>query len=132
MGLTSLTGETKAQSASKVKEIIENSNKNFVKWFNNGDIDSLTSLYRDDACLVARGCGKAFIWDFYENESGNYKFEELTIISLSVSDSIAVEKGKWKVVYDTGEKFGGEYLTEWQRSGKRWLMVNDLSGMSNN
>ena len=132
LGLTSLTSVTKAQSASKVREIIENSNNNFIKWFNQGDIDSLTSLYRYDACLVGRGCGKAFIKDYYEIESSKYKFEELTVISLSVSDSIAVEKGKWRIVFATGQKIGGEYLTEWRRSDKKWLMVNDLSITSNN
>jgi hypothetical protein len=39
--LSSLLYEIIAQSAEKTKKVIEDSNRNFIGWFNNGQIDSL-------------------------------------------------------------------------------------------
>jgi transcriptional regulator with XRE-family HTH domain len=125
--LFTVCSESKAQTPAKVKKIIEESNRNFIRWFNNGQIDSLLTLYRDDACVVAKGCGKAYILNHYKSESYRYKFKELNIISVSVSDSIAVEKGRWVINLNSGEAFEGEYLAEWRFSSKKWLMVNEIS-----
>jgi hypothetical protein len=103
-----------------------------MQWFNNGNIDLLSNLYREDACLVARGCGRTFIKNYYESESAKYKFSELSITSVSVSDTIAVEKGRWEITFGSGEKIRGEYLSEWHLTGKKWLIVNELSGVSMN
>lgn len=128
-GLVALCSETKAQSSAKMKMIFEDSNENFIRWFNNGQMDSLATLYRDDACLVARGCGKNFIKDYYGAESTKYKFKQLTVSSVSVSDSIAVEKGHWAIKFESGPEVRGEYLAEWRLTNGKWLMVNELSGM---
>ena len=125
--LFSVCTESKAQTITKVAKIIEASNKNFVHWFNTGQIDSLVTIYRDDACLVAKGCGKAFIRDYYKSESNRYKFTELKTISISVSDSIAVEKGRWVISFNSGKVLEGEYLSEWHLSNEKWLMVNDIA-----
>ncbi len=117
----------KAQPASKVRKVIEASGDDFVRWFNTGQVDSLLTLYRDDACLLALGCGKELIRTFYESQMRSYRFEEFSIISVSVCDSIAVEKGRWTVSSGSGALFKGEYLTEWRRTGKKWLIVNDIS-----
>ena len=125
--LFSVCSESNAQTPTKVKKVIEESNLNFIRWFNNGQIDSLMTLYRDDACIVAKGCGKAYIHDHYKAESYRYKFRDLKIISISVGDSIAVEKGRWIINLNSGETFEGEYLAEWRFSSKKWLMVNGIS-----
>ncbi|MEI6695772.1 MAG: hypothetical protein WCO13_06870 [Bacteroidota bacterium] len=124
--LIMLCSEANAQKTANVKKTIEVSNKNFVRWFNNGQIDSLLTLFRDDACLVAKGCGKEFINEYYGSQSSKCKFKEMSTLSLSVGDSIAVEKGRWVVSFNSGEELGGEYLTEWRFSGKKWLIVNDI------
>jgi transcriptional regulator with XRE-family HTH domain len=126
----SLASESEAQSVSKAESIIEQNNANFKKWFNSGDIDSLVELYRDDACLVSRGCGKDYIRNYYNFESGRFKFSELSITSISVSDTIAVEKGKWRAMLSSGETIGGEYLSEWRYKDKKWLIVSESSGLS--
>jgi ketosteroid isomerase-like protein len=130
MVITSLTTGVFAQSDSRVKKAIEKNNSDFMIYFNKGDINSLVELYRDDACLVSRGCGKDYIRNYYQNESESFKFTALTITSVSVSDSIAVEKGKWSAVLNSGEKIGGEYLSEWKLTGNRWLIKNESSGLS--
>jgi hypothetical protein len=88
------------------------------------------NLYSDDACLLSRGCGKAFIRGYYESESMKYKFKEIKVSSISVCDSIAVEKGQWSIILDSGQEIGGEYITEWQFKNKKWLIVNDLAGLT--
>lgn len=125
--LLSLCVEGNAQSAKKVRKIIEESNSNYVRWFNAGEVDSLLTNYRDDACLVGDGCGKAYIRQHLESIMGAFTIEELRIISVSVADSIAVEKGRYSIVLPGGFKHSGEYLTEWRRTKRKWLVVNDLS-----
>ncbi len=129
-GISSLTNITFGQSDSKVRKIIEQTNTDFMEYFNSGDIDSLVKLYRDDACLVSRGCGKEFIRSYYTKETTKFKFTEIKATSISVSDSIAVEKGKWKAILNSGETIGGEYLSEWRLSNKKWLIVSESSGIS--
>jgi transcriptional regulator with XRE-family HTH domain len=129
-GLVSISTNCNAQSSLNAKQVIEDSSKNVVKWFNNKDIDSLVNLYSDDACLLSRGCGKAFIRGYYESESMKYKFKEIKVSSISVCDSIAVEKGQWSIILDSGQEIGGEYITEWQFKNKKWLIVNDLAGLT--
>jgi transcriptional regulator with XRE-family HTH domain len=116
-----------AQSEKKVTRLITDSNKNFIRWFNSGQVDSLMTIYRNDACLVGDGCGKAYIRDFYGSQMHVYKFEEMNVISISVADSIAVEKGRWAVRLNSGGMLHGEYLTEWRRRDKKWQIVNDIS-----
>jgi transcriptional regulator with XRE-family HTH domain len=129
IGLFSICSESKAQSTLKVKKIFDDLNKNFVRWFNSGQIDSLACLYRDDACLVSRGCGRTFIKDYYASESKKYKFKDLKITSISLCDTIAVEKGQWSIILESGDEIGGEYLTEWRLTNKKWLMFSDLPGL---
>jgi len=120
----------KAQSETKVRKIITENNVKFKRWFNNGQVDSLLTLYRDDACLVGEGCGKSFVRDYFQYQMSVFKFEEMNAISISVGDSIAVEKGRWVGSLDSGVKLRGEYLTEWRRvNKKKWQIVNDISAL---
>ena len=128
-GVTSLTTTSFGQSDSKVKKIIEKTNADFMRYFNNGEINSLVNLYSDDACLVSRGCGKAFIKNYYSMESTRYKFTEIKATSVSVSDTIAVEKGTWRATLNSGETIGGEYLSEWRFTNNKWLIVSESSGL---
>ncbi|MGE0018236.1 MAG: helix-turn-helix domain-containing protein [Draconibacterium sp.] len=129
-GISSITNVTFGQSDSKVRKIIEKTNTDFLEYFNNGEINSLAELYRNDACLVSRGCGKEFIKNYYRIETGKYKFTEIKATSVSVSDTIAVEKGEWSAILNSGEKIGGEYLSEWRFTNKKWLIVSESSGLS--
>ena len=118
--------ESKAQSVAKVRKAIEESNQDYIRWFNNNHVDSLLSLYRDDACLLGQGCGKSAIRDYFESQMNTYTFKALQILSLSVGDSIAVEKGRWIMVFSTGDELEGVYMTEWRLTNKKWLIVNDI------
>ena len=125
--LLALSPESKAQTNKKVAQIIESNNTDMVRWFNNNQIDSILTLYSEDACLVAHGCGHHVIRSFYQSQSGTYVFEELQTTSLKVRRDIAMEKGRWTVRLHSGQSISGEYLTEWHRFGKKWLVTNDIS-----
>ena len=126
-GLFSLFSESKAQTATRVQKAISASNANLIRWFNNGQIDSLLTLYRTDACLLSNGCGKGNIKGYYASQLNNYKFEERSTISLSIGDSVATEKGYWLVKLSSNQVLEGEYLTEWRLTNNEWLIVNDFA-----
>lgn len=129
LGMNSILSKSNAQSIEEVTRIIESNNANFVRWFNNGDIDSLVSLYREDACLLAVGCGKTAVFAFFASEMNNYVFEELRVESVSLSDTIAVEKGVFKIDHHVAGKLEGMFMSEWRYTDERWLIVNDISSL---
>lgn len=128
-GFSSLTNQIFAQSDSKVKNEIEKSNADFVKWFNKGEINSIVNLYHEDACLVARGCGKDFIKNYYNIESKKFKFTEIKVTNVDVNDTVAIEKGKWSATLSSGQSIGGEYVAEWRFKNDKWLIVSEASGL---
>lgn len=44
---------------------------------------------------------------------------------------MAVEKGRFVLLLHSGQEISGEYITEWKRDGKRWLIVNDMANVTN-
>lgn len=126
-GISSLANKTFAQSEKKVKEIIEHNNSNFVNWFNDGNIESIIALYKEDACIIASGCGKIFIKDYYKYIINSCKVVKITTTNLSLQKSLAVEKGTWEIQIESGKKIKGEYITEWQLVNKKWLIANESS-----
>jgi transcriptional regulator with XRE-family HTH domain len=116
-----------AQSEKKVRKIIEANNQNLMRWFNEGDLDALMTLYWDDACLVGEGCGKAVFRQTYGPQMNYFRFDELQAVSISVADSIAVERGRWSGTVSSGARLRGEYFTEWRRRDKTWRIINDIS-----
>jgi hypothetical protein len=123
--LISVSTEIKAQS--NVRKTIDEANVNFIRWFNNGQVDSLLTLHSDDACIAAKGCGKEFLRNHYLVETKFYKFKDLTITSVNYNKPIAIEKGNWSVILVSGEILSGEYLTEWRFENKQWKMVHLIS-----
>ncbi|MBN1115732.1 MAG: helix-turn-helix domain-containing protein [Bacteroidales bacterium] len=126
---TFITTDSLGQSAKHLRNTIETSNKDFIRWFNTGQIDSLVSIYSDDACLYSRGCGKAFIRAYYSAEMQSYKFKEITIYDISHTDSLAVEKGQWKINLNTGMIIVGDYLSEWKYIDNKWLVVSEMASI---
>ncbi len=125
--LLSVCLDGNAQSEKKVRKMINEKNVEFVRWFNTGQVDSLMSNYWDDACSLGDGCGKSIIRKNFESQLNVIKFEQLRAVSITVADSIAVEKGRWIVSLYSGGTLSGEYLSEWRRRDKQWKIVNDIS-----
>lgn len=126
IGLLVLTTETKAQKAEKVKAAIENNQRLINKWINNGQIDSVLTFYRADACVLPAWTGIAEIRENMQSAiDGGYKMLEFKTLSVSVGDTIAVQK-----YYDVFEFEGNTYqqqgITEWRLTKGKWLIVNDI------
>jgi len=128
-GLFSLCTKSNAQTIAEVTQTIAAHNANYIRWFNNKQLDSMLTIYRDDACVLPWACGKAELRNFLQSElRSGYVFEELRIESVSVCDTIAVEKGTFRISTLAGE-ITGMYMSEWRYSNKLWLMVNEISRM---
>lgn len=119
--------ETVAQTAVRPKKDIIQSNKNFMDWFNSGQIDSITTLYADNACLDGRGCGKDFIKDYYKAETTQYKIQELITSEITIKDNTALETGRWKILLPSGMLLSGTYRSDWQLVNKKWVIVKEAS-----
>jgi hypothetical protein len=119
--------ESVAQTAARPKKDIIQSNKNFMDWFNSGQIDSITTLYADNACLDGRGCGKDFIKEHYKVETTQYKIQELITSEITVKDNTALETGRWKIQLPSGMSLSGTYRSEWQLLNKKWVIVKEAS-----
>lgn len=122
----SIRTDTHAQNTTRVKELIASSNKDFIRWFNDGQFDSLLTIYTDDACLVGKGCGKTFIGNYHRAAADEVIFKSLTTSSVTLSDTLAVEQGEFILAGKSGGEFRGEYLTEWVFRNNRWLIRKDL------
>jgi transcriptional regulator with XRE-family HTH domain len=124
-GLFIISTEGKAQKTKNAIIAIENSQKNINTWLNKGQVDSVLTLFREDACMMPSWCGKIEIRENIQNAiDGKYKLIEFQNISISVADSIAVQK-----YYDVFEYLGNTYrqkgITEWRLTNGKWLIVND-------
>lgn len=130
LGINSMISKTNAQSIEEVTQIIQAKNNDYVRWFNDGDIESLVSQYREDACILPWGCGHEQIRQFLEAELNNkYVFKDLRIESVSLSDTIAVEKGHFRIIHEDVGLITGMFMSEWRYTNKEWLIVNDISRM---
>jgi hypothetical protein len=123
--LISFYSKTHAQSTTSVQKKIEQANKQFVKWFNNAQVDSIVSQYHTNACLTGRGCGKKFIQNYYKSETGKYTVKELTTLNVTVNGKNATETGLWKILLSNSTELSGKYSTEWQLINNRWVIFKE-------
>lgn len=127
LAILAFTTETKAQKAEKaIKTIIDLQTKG-NKWMSEGKIDSVLTLYRWDANVLPHLHGKTEIREMLQEAiDGDFKLIEFENLSISVSDSIAVQK-----YYDVYEFNGNTYkqkgMTEWRLIRGKWLVVNDIA-----
>lgn len=129
IGLFTFCSESKAQKSQKtIKAItaIKNAEVNLVHWLNNGLIDSVLTLYRDDACVIPFSCGKRDMYNGLKPLIDNgYKIKEYTSLDISIGDSIAVEK-YFSVYNYMGAEVKQKGMKEWRFTNGRWLIVNQM------
>lgn len=118
--------KNETHSVSEVKEKIEKKQKDILKWINAGDVDAVLTNYRSDACVLQKLCGKENIKKSLEKLINNgYKLTTYNIISISVSDTIAIEK--YNAVYTYKGKSRKQIgIFEWRFSKGKWLIVNEM------
>ena len=121
-----------SQNSSKKDEgavnYIKKTELNFKKWFNNGQIDSLLTLYREGACQLPYWDtigNKVKIRERFENMKDSIKIIDLRSLHISTSDSILV--WKYLLVYKyKGDLYNEMGLAEWYLTNGKWLIVNDI------
>lgn len=123
--LMTVYSESGAQTKARVKKDIIQSNSNFIEWFNTGQIDSIVTLYDNDACFEGRGCGKEFIKDYYRVETSRCKFQELNTSNITVNENVALETGSFKIKLPTGLSLSGNYSSEWRLVNNKWVIVKE-------
>ena len=128
------------QGGESVRAVIERQNANAVRWYASGDIDSLASLFAVDAwqmppnspALVGREAIRRFWGDAIK--WGKWQFAIQTE-DVSVSGSIAVERGKYSLKFTAGPaappgmssfEDRGNYLVHWRRDPDgEWRVAGD-------
>ena len=124
LGLFLLNTDSIAQKAVKA---IEYKQKKWNGWLAKGQIDSIMNkIYRDDACIMPTTCGKTEIREMVQSAlDGNYKLIDFKNLSISVADSIAVQKC-YNVYEFQGVTYKQKGMTEWRLTKGEWLVVNDI------
>lgn len=129
-----------SQDAKDVRSIIERYNSNAERWYASGEIDSLVSLFAEDAWQMPPNSpplvGREAIRHFWREAMkwGKWEFS-LQTQDVSVSGPIAIERGKYllKFVAGPGAPPGmtsfadrGNYLVHWRRElNGEWRVVGD-------
>lgn len=126
LGCYGACSESKAQMAEKAIKAIEAQQAKSNKWINEGKIDSLMTLYRSDAQALP-SCDNlseicAMIADALD---GKYRLIDFHTVSISVADSIAVQKYENTFQY-RGATYRQKGMTEWRLTTGKWLIVNDI------
>ena len=119
--------ESKAQKAEKAIKSIEDAQNNINKWMNSGQVDSVMTLFRGDASVLPSLNGKTEIREMLQGAiDGGYKVTEFKNLSISVGDSIAVQKYNDVFQYQ-GNEYKQKGMTEWRLTKGKWLIVNDTA-----
>ncbi|NUY79286.1 DUF4440 domain-containing protein [Flavobacterium sp. MAH-1] len=118
----------------KVEKALAKANDNFLQAFNSGKMDAVKATYLESACSVpgpsAEICGSANIQKYFQTlYSEGFRFVDLKSNSISVTDSVAIDKGIWIASVD-GKKISGTYLTQWKLVDGAWKIENESSNVS--
>lgn len=121
-----LVSNSKKQATTEVIGIIKKNQSAIKQWMNNKQVDSVLTLYSDNACILNSVCGKIQIREMMNNIVNNdYKLLEYNSISIDISNTIAVEK--YKNTYRYKGKISNQIgITEWHFKDGKWLIVNDI------
>jgi transcriptional regulator with XRE-family HTH domain len=102
----------------------------FIKFYNSGQIDSIGTLYLENASFFPLDHkelkGRTEIVNYYENvyKSGfRLNLDKPTFVIIS--DSIAIEKGVWEG--NNNGTFPGNYLTQWRLKDGNWFIENVMN-----
>jgi transcriptional regulator with XRE-family HTH domain len=123
-----------AQSLEKKRSdfIKRSSNSEFLRLFNAGKIDSVSQQYQPTACMMPDQyptiIGREKIADYYmQLYARGLRFSEVKSISQIISDTIAIDRGTWKVKVAPELEISGTFLTQWHYINGKWLIENEMS-----
>jgi ketosteroid isomerase-like protein len=129
-----------SQNLKDVRSIIERHNSDAARWYASGEIDSIASLFAEDAWQMPPNnpplVGREAIRQFWRQavKWGKWQFS-LQAQDVSVSGPIAIERGKYVLNFVAGPgappgmtsfEDHGNYLVHWRReSDGEWRAVGD-------
>ncbi len=107
----------------------------YVEWFNKGEMDSISAFYMND------------IWSMHDNSpvirgiennkehllagyNKGIRFVDVKKTFSVVSDTIAFERGKWKVTVNNKLLVSGYYMTQLRYYKGRWMIENTMDRTS--
>ncbi len=128
------------QGPREVRSIIERHNSNAVRWYASGEIDSIASMFAEDAWQMPPNnpplVGREAIRQFWSQavKWGKWEFS-LQTQDVSVSGPVAIERGKYELKFVAGPgappgmasfQDRGNYLVHWRRDlDGEWRAVGD-------
>ncbi len=128
------------EDAARVRSVIEQHNADAVRWYAAGDVDSLVSIFAEDAwqmppnspALVGREAIRAYWREAVKR--GKWEFS-LQVQKVDVSGPLAVERGRYVVKFTAGQaapagtrsfEDRGNYVAQWRHEPNgQWLVVAD-------
>lgn len=105
-------------------------NAQFIHFFNAGEIDSLRTLFMENACMMPVNHteihGRQAILNYYQ-ELYNFglRFTESKSTYIIVSDSVAVDRGVWKGY--SSIPLSGTHLRQWHLIDGTWYIENQMT-----
>jgi ketosteroid isomerase-like protein len=138
--LLSACASVSPQSSDAVREAINRNNANAVRWYAVGDIDSIASLFAEDAWQMPPNSsplvGREAIRGFWRQavQWGKWEFT-LEAKDVDVSGQMAIERGKYVLRFTAGRGAPpgmasfvdrGNYLVHWRHEADgNWRAVGD-------
>ncbi|WP_297086225.1 helix-turn-helix domain-containing protein [uncultured Draconibacterium sp.] len=120
------------KSEQALRVVVQEQNTNSIKWFNSGQVKQLMNDYASDACFYRNGhpayCGKEEISKAIQKavDAEAFKLTAIDLISLHVSGDVAIEKSLTTSQLSNGQFIRTINIQHWQRSNKKWMIVNDI------
>jgi ketosteroid isomerase-like protein len=124
------TPEPTAIDLQKARVIIDSLDRQFSRYYFNGDSLALYAMYAKDASLgslkgndLRSGIGR-MIQNSIQNNSRNITY---TTTTLSIDAEFIVEVGIYEAKDDKGNLKGkGKYLVVWKQENSNWKLYRDI------
>jgi transcriptional regulator with XRE-family HTH domain len=133
-----MSSNAKAQSRWAIQEKFENASSNnlFTRLFNSCQMDSLSQLYYEKACMMPDQYStlndRKSIQEYYKHlYNQGLRFAEIKTLSKVFTDSIAIDRGIWSISINSVIVAKGTYLSQWHYYKGKWYIENEMTKTDN-
>jgi len=128
------------RESAQVRKVIESHNANLELWYAAGDIDSVVTVFAEDARQMPPNgvtqVGREAIREFWKQAVtwGKWNFS-LKTVSVEANGPLAVELGRYTLNFTPGLAAPpgvtaiadtGNYVCQWRLENGKWLIVLDI------